>query len=430
MHSILAHHSPATLPQRVAGLWARAWQSLTTLTAKKKSPSRPIPFLAGRREEQGTALLPPLFSGLCPQIIGAYPADQVHFIAERISASVNYSTSLPDPFLMAGRVEEQGTAPLPPTSSHYHHPVLADEVDEWMDAQPGDVILDGTLGGGGHTEIFLKKHASVLAIDRDPQAIAFASHRLSAFRESLHTFQANYSQMAEHPHLPADGKVDKILLDIGVSSHQIDCAERGFSFQKDGPLDMRMGPNACMSAADFINESSEREILQVLREFGEEPQARRITQLIVDRRKKAPFTRTGDLAGTIEQALGRYGKTHPATRTFQAIRMRVNEELTLLQSALEASISLLRPGGRLLVITFHSLEDRLTKQFIQHRAKQYIDDPTWPAPRDNPEYFFTLPVRKAISAGPKELSANPRARSAKLRVALRNDRTLPTPHLP
>jgi 16S rRNA (cytosine1402-N4)-methyltransferase len=429
MHSILAHHSPATLPQRVAGLWARAWQSILMQATKKKSPPLAIPFLAGRREEQGTALLPPLFSGLCPQIIGAYSANQLHFTAERISALVNYSTSLPDSFLMAGRVEEQGTAPLPPTSSHYHHAVLADEVDEWMDAQPSDVILDGTLGGGGHTEIFLKKNATVLAIDRDPQAIAFATQRLSAFRETLHTFQANYSQMAEHPQLPADGKVDKILLDIGVSSHQIDCAERGFSFQKDGPLDMRMGPNACMSAADFINESSEREILQVLREFGEEPQARRITQLIVERRKKSPFTRTGDLAGTIEQALGRFGKTHPATRTFQAIRMRVNEELTLLQSALEASVALLRPGGRLLVITFHSLEDRLTKQFIQHRAKPFIDDPTWPAPRENPEYFLTLPMRKAISAGSKELSANPRARSAKLRVALRNDRNLPTLYL-
>lgn len=430
MHSILAHHSPATLPQRVAGLWARAWQWITMQETKKKSPSRTTPFLAGRREEQGTALLPPLFSQLCPQSAIWLPAGFTTCAADLNSAPINHTAALPEPFLMAGRVEEQGTAPLPPTSSHYHHPVLADEVDEWMDAQPNDVILDGTLGGGGHTEIFLKKHATVLAIDRDPQAIAFATARLSAFREKFHTFQANYSQMAEHPHLPADGKVDKILLDIGVSSHQIDCAERGFSFQKDGPLDMRMGPNACMSAADFVNESSEREILQVLREFGEEPQARRITQLIVERRKKTPFTRTGDLAGTIEQALGRHGKTHPATRTFQAIRMRVNEELTLLQAALEASISLLRPGGRLLVITFHSLEDRLTKQFIQHRAKPFIDDPTWPAPRDNPEHFFTLPMRKAISAGSQELSANPRARSAKLRVALRNNRPLLSTHLP
>jgi 16S rRNA (cytosine1402-N4)-methyltransferase len=289
-----------------------------------------------------------------------------------------------------------------------------------MDAKPGDVIIDGTLGGGGHTSLFLQKGAKVLGIDRDPQAIDHAVRRLAEYGDMLVPFQANYSQMADHPGMPPSGKVQGILLDLGVSSHQLDCAERGFSFQHDGPLDMRMGPNAIMTAEEFVNQAPESEILQVLREWGEEPQARRIAQLIVERRRKLPFTRTSDLANCIEKALGRHGRTHPATRTFQAIRMRINEELHLLQQALHAAIDCLAPGGRLLVITFHSLEDRMVKQFLQHRSKPFMDDPTWPAPRENPDFVFTLPSRKAISAGTAELQSNPRARSAKLRVAVRH----------
>lgn len=387
-------------------------------TAKKKSVVRQPFFMAGRAEEQGTAPPPPLFSAFTPCCAAGdflVPMTAATECVPRIHAS--------NDFLMAGRVEEQGTAPLPP----YHLPVLPAEVEQWMDAKPGDVIIDGTLGGGGHSALFLANKATVLGIDRDPQAIAHATQRLSTHGERLIPFLANYSQMAEHPGIPASGKVQGILLDLGVSSHQLDCAERGFSFQKDGPLDMRMGPNAEMTAADFVNQASESDILKALREFGEEPQARRITQLIVERRRKTPFTRTGDLASCIESALGRHGRTHPATRTFQAIRMRINEELTLLHEALEAAMQCLAPGGRLLVITFHSLEDRIVKQFLQHRAKPFIDDPTWPAPRDNPEYYLTLPIRKSISAGKSELSTNPRARSAKLRVALRNNRPVASP---
>jgi 16S rRNA (cytosine1402-N4)-methyltransferase len=390
-----------------------AWGGKTSV-AKKKIQTRHHFFMAGRDGEQGTAPLPPLFSAFTHHPALAGNASSL------MTAAV---TATPNDFLMAGRVEEQGTAPLPP----YHLPVLPAEVEQWMDVKPGDVIIDGTLGGGGHSELFLAKNATVLGIDRDPQAIAHATQRLASYGEALIPFQANYSQMAEHPGLPDSGKVQGILLDLGVSSHQLDCAERGFSFQKDGPLDMRMGPNAEMTAADFVNEASEVEILKALREFGEEPQARRITQLIVERRRKTPFTRTGDLAGCIESALGRHGRTHPATRTFQAIRMRINEELALLHSALNATLACLAPGGRLLIITFHSLEDRMVKQWMQHHAKPYIDDPTWPAHLDNPEHYLSLPVRKSISAGKAELSTNPRARSAKLRVALRNDRTIPTP---
>ncbi len=394
------------------GAWL-AWGGSNRIATKKKIRARQQFFMAGRVEEQGTAPLPPLFSAFTPCCAATTMSG---------SASAVTMQSASD-FLMAGRVEEQGTAPLPP----YHLPVLPAEVEHWMDVKPGDVIIDGTLGGGGHSEMFLAKQGIVLGIDRDPQAIAHATQRLASYGEALIPFEANYSQMEEHPGLPASGKVQGILLDLGVSSHQLDCAERGFSFQKDGPLDMRMGPNAVMTAADFVNEASEMEILQALREFGEEPQARRIMQLIVERRRKMPFTRTGDLAGCIESALGRHGRTHPATRTFQAIRMRINEELTLLHRALHAAMRCLAPGGRLLVITFHSLEDRMAKQLMQHHAKPYIDDPTWPAPRDNPEHYLTLPVRKSISAGKAELTSNPRARSAKLRVALRNNQPIATP---
>ena len=382
-----------------------------TVLAKKKSFGATKFLMAGRVEEQGTAPLPPIFPAMTPCCVTVGAAKWV--MASR-SPSPSIGTS---DFLMAGRVEEQGTAPLPP----YHLPVLPVEVDAWMDAKPDDVIIDGTLGGGGHTSLFLQKGATVLGIDRDPQAINYAKRRLAGYGDKLIAYQANYSQMAEHPGLPSSGKVQGILLDLGVSSHQLDCAERGFSFQQDGPLDMRMGPNAVMTAAEFVNQASESEILQALREWGEEPQARRIARLIVERRSKTPFTRTADLATCIEKALGRHGRTHPATRTFQAIRMRINEEMHLLQQALDAAISCLAPGGRLLVITFHSLEDRMVKQFLQHRSKPYIDDLTWPAPRVNPEFYLTLPVKKAISAGSAELESNPRARSAKLRVALRNN---------
>jgi 16S rRNA (cytosine1402-N4)-methyltransferase len=404
--------SMLSLPrQRWAGKWLRP---------RRISGNGARTFLAEQVEEQGTAPRPHSFfamttlGGLTPGFAMASNAPM-----PPLPRSADASTF----FSLAEQGEEQGTAPLPP----YHLPVLPAEVDQWMDAHPGDVIIDGTLGGGGHTALFLEKGATVLGIDRDPQAIAHATRRLHAAADRLFPFQANYSQMLDHPQLPASGKVQGILLDLGVSSHQLDCAERGFSFQKDGPLDMRMGPNAVMTAADFVNEATEHEICQVLREWGEEPQARRIARLIVDRREKSPFSRTLELAQCIEQSIGRHGRTHPATRTFQAIRMRVNEELSLLHEALESSLRCLAPGGRLLVITFHSLEDRIVKQFLQHRAKPFIDDPTWPAPRSNPEHFLDLPTRKAISASPQELATNPRARSAKLRVALRNHHPIPNP---
>lgn len=317
---------------------------------------------------------------------------------------------------------------LPPTD--YHLSVLPAEVSEWMEAGEGKFIIDGTLGAGGHSESFLKAGASVLGIDRDPEAIAFASRRLAAFGDRFRTWQGNFADLhlRDASEVRREGEADGLLLDLGVSSWQLDIAERGFSFNKTGKLDMRMGPSCEFDAAHVVNEWPEAELVRIFREYGEEPQARRIAAAIVRHRTTAAsFTTTTDLAGLIEKTIGRHGRIHPATRAFQAIRMAVNDELGSLERALQASISLLKPGGRLLVISFHSLEDRLVKRFMQDRSKPFLDDPTWPAPRPNPDWHFRLPVRKAIAAGEKELRLNPRARSAKLRVAELLDPSRATP---
>jgi 16S rRNA (cytosine1402-N4)-methyltransferase len=299
----------------------------------------------------------------------------------------------------------------------YHLPVLADEVLEMMDACTGKYIIDGTLGGGGHTELFLKAGAKVLGVDRDPEALAHASSRLAGFAPNFSTYQANFCEIPGHPDIAAGELADGLLLDLGVSSRQLDSAPRGFSFMREGPLDMRMGPNAKMTAADLVNHSPEAEILRILREYGEEPRARRIAAAIVERRAVKPFTTTTELAACIEKAVGRSGKTHPATRSFQAIRMAINEELESLAAVLSSATKILKPGGRLLVITFHSLEDREVKRYLRQHSQPYIDDPTWPEARPNPDRIFRLLSKKAIAPSAQETSTNPRARSAKLRVA-------------
>jgi 16S rRNA (cytosine1402-N4)-methyltransferase len=208
-----------------------------------------------------------------------------------------------------------------------------------------------------------------------------------------------------------------LLLDLGVSSRQLDSAARGFSFMREGPLDMRMGPSSPRTAAEVVNEWSEQELMRIFFEFGEEPKARRIAAALVKQRASAKFETTLQLANCIENAVGRHGRTHPATRAFQAIRMAVNEELESLAAALAAAPAVLKPGGRLLVITFHSLEDRMVKRFLRHRSTAFMDDPGWPEPRPNPDFQYELLARKAIVPGAQEISSNPRARSAKLRVA-------------
>ena len=311
-----------------------------------------------------------------------------------------------------------------PADGGYHVPVFPAETVERMEAAPGKWIIDGTLGGGGHSEMFLKAGARVTGIDRDPEALAHAGARLAAYGDRFSTWQGNFRDLLEIPEIREGGKADGLLLDLGVSSRQLDSAERGFSFMRDGPLDMRMGPGSPRTAAQIVNEWDEADLVRILFEFGEEPKSRRIASAIVREREKRPFTTTLELAACIEKAVGgKRGKTHPATRAFQAIRMAVNEELESLAKALDAAHQVLRPGGRLLVITFHSLEDRMVKRFLRHRSSRFVDDPGWPEPRPNPDFQFELLTRKAIQPSASECNLNSRARSAKLRVA----RLLDTP---
>ena len=299
----------------------------------------------------------------------------------------------------------------------YHLPVFPAETAEWMAAAPGKFIIDGTLGGGGHSELFLKTGARVLGVDRDPEALAHARNRLVKFGDQFSTWEGNFSQIQAIPTIQSGERADGLLMDLGVSSRQLDSAARGFSFMREGPLDMRMGPSSPRTAADVVNRWSEADLVRILFEYGEESKARRIAGAIIKQRTLKPFETTLDLANCIERAIGRHGRTHPATKTFQAIRMAVNEELESLAQALAAVPSVLKPGGRLLIITFHSLEDRMVKRFLKHRSTAFLDEAGWPEPRKNPDYQFRLLARKSIAPSAEEISMNPRARSAKLRVA-------------
>lgn len=301
-------------------------------------------------------------------------------------------------------------------ASFRHVTVLAHEATEALLPAEGRVLVDATLGGGGHSELLLQAGAEVWGIDRDPMARAAAAKRLAPYGERLHIIGGNFRNAVELLHRNGVDSVDGILADIGISSPQVDCAERGFSFLHEGPLDMRMDPATPRSAADIVNTASEAEIADILWQYGEERASRAIARRIVQKRAEAPITTTTQLADIIASVLPRKGKQHPATRSFQALRIAVNDELGALDELLAVSLDLLRSGGRLAVITFHSLEDRAVKHFFERVTRPEIDRPEWPAPRPNPEYRARLVFRKPITAGEKELAANPRSRSAKLRV--------------
>ncbi len=299
----------------------------------------------------------------------------------------------------------------------FHAPVLLREVMEALAPVPGKIFVDCTLGGGGHSEALLAAGADVIGLDQDPEALAHAQKRLAKSGEKFRAVRSNFDAIGDVLHQLGVEKIDGALLDLGVSSWQLDTPERGFSFMKDGPLDMRMNLAASVTAADLVNNASGEQLERIFREFGEEPAARRVAARITRDRMQRPFATTFDLVRSIESVNPRRGRIHPATRIFQALRIAVNREIEVLGEALEQIAAVLRPGGRVAVITFHSLEDRLVKTFFKQRSVQFIDRPEWQAPRPNPDFIFKLVNRKALVAGAAEQSTNPRSRSAKLRVA-------------
>ncbi len=299
----------------------------------------------------------------------------------------------------------------------YHRPVLAAEAVELLSPRPGTLIVDGTCGGGGHTELLLKTGADVLALDQDPEAIEHTREQLSHVGSRLTLRQANFreaGQVLDELGIPT---IAGALLDLGVSSRQLENAQRGFSLMRNGPLDMRMDPRRPLTAAEVVNQYSEEELTRLFRDLGEEPAARRIASLIVKMRKTQPFFETIALAKAIEKVVSRHGRRHPATQVFQALRMEVNDELGALHQGLEVLTSRLEPGARIAVISFHSLEDRIVKNFFRDHAREWLDQPEWPEPKRNPLYNLKLITSKPLEPTEEEAKSNPRSRSAKLRVA-------------
>lgn len=295
-----------------------------------------------------------------------------------------------------------------------HTSVLLGEVIEALELGPGKLIVDGTFGAGGYSRAFLATGAQVVAFDRDPSARRFAE----GLGENFRLIDARFSEMAEQL---GEGSVDGVALDLGVSSMQLDQAERGFSFMRDGPLDMRMGAEG-PTAADIVNTAEQAELARIFYVYGEERQSRRVASFIVRRRAEQPFTRTLDLAEVIERALGgrRGAKVHPATRSFQGLRIAVNEELSELEAGLRAAERVLKVGGRLAVVTFHSLEDRIAKAFFTERAGRTPGGSRHLPPVEVAAApSFTLLFNGARAPSDEETASNPRARSAKLRVGVR-----------
>ena len=304
-------------------------------------------------------------------------------------------------------------------SDYQHQPVLLEEVVEALNIRPDGKYVDGTFGRGGHSRAILARLSGkgcLLSLDRDPEAIA-AGRKLQEKDPRLSVVQGNFAELERYVHEwgVVEG-LDGILLDLGVSSPQLDDPERGFSFMGDGPLDMRMNPSQGVSAKEWLTDAPERELTRVFWEFGEERHARRIARNIVMSRQKQRLETTGQLARLIENTIGRREKKkHPATRCFQAIRIFINDEMANLAMGLDSAIRLLRPGGRLVVISFHSLEDRLVKRTIREAVRPGKVRRNIP---QHPDYKPILkPVGKAIKASETELSVNPRARSAVMRVA-------------
>ncbi|WP_298039995.1 16S rRNA (cytosine(1402)-N(4))-methyltransferase RsmH [uncultured Desulfuromonas sp.] len=312
-----------------------------------------------------------------------------------------------------------------PAEIFAHLSVMPEEVVEYLRPRPGGVYLDGTVGGGGHAGLLLEASAPdgrLIGLDRDPAALRKAAEVLAPFADRALLRHANFSEADEVlAELGIDG-LDGMLLDLGVSSHQLDTPERGFSFREDAPLDMRMDPGAGETAADVVNEADGRELARIFFEYGEERWARRIARRIVDERERRPLATTAELAELVRAAVpgGMIpSRVHPATRVFQALRIHVNRELEHVARGVAGGIDLLKPGGRLAVISFHSLEDRIVKRIFRQEAKACICPPRLPLCACGKVPRVELVTRKAVRPSPAEVDANPRARSAILRVAER-----------
>jgi 16S rRNA (cytosine1402-N4)-methyltransferase len=305
-----------------------------------------------------------------------------------------------------------------------HVPVLADEVRELLDVHPGETVVDTTFGAGGHASLLasdLRGEGRLIAIDRDPSVRPyFESFRRRAGVQArfLHgDFASVLDRLAEN-----GAEADVVLFDLGLSSMQIDRPERGFSYAVDAPLDMRMDPSDDYSACDLVNEASAKELERIFRRFGEERYARQIARAIVEHRRRLEIARTSDLVEIIRGSIpapARFGDGHPAKRVFQALRIAVNDELESLADALPFALDLLRPGGRLAVISFHSLEDRIVKRFLKEKEHGCICPPDFPICNCGHEAELRLLTRRAIRPGPRELAVNPRAASARLRAAVK-----------
>jgi 16S rRNA (cytosine1402-N4)-methyltransferase len=303
-----------------------------------------------------------------------------------------------------------------------HVPVLADEVRELLAVQPGETVIDGTFGAGGHAELLaadLQGKGRFIAIDKDASVRPYFDRFQRGTSVSARFLRGDFAVVLGQ--LADNGvEADAIHLDLGISSMQIDRPERGFSYAADAPLDMRMDASAPRSARDIVNEADERELADIFRRYGEERFSRQIARAIVRRRTEQPFERTSDLVEVVRSAIPaprRFGDGHPAKRVFQALRIVVNEELESLEQALPAALRLLRPGGRIAVISFHSLEDRIVKRFFAAQARGCTCPPDLPICVCGKEPTLRLVTRKAIRPSPAETAENPRAASARLRVA-------------
>ncbi len=308
-------------------------------------------------------------------------------------------------------------------AAFHHVSVLADEVMQYLAPRPGGIYVDGTLGGAGHARRVLEAIAPdglLVGIDRDPAAIAAARERLAPFGERARIVHGSFGDLARHLAGLGIETIDGLLLDLGVSSHQLDAAERGFSFQADAPLDMRMDTTTGVTAADLVNTLSHGELARIIREYGEDRWAGRIASFICTAREEDDVWTTARLAELVKGAIPRKAweeRIHPATRTFQALRIAVNGELEQLQQGLAAGVRMLRPGGRAVVISFHSLEDRIVKNAFRDLASGCICPKGLPLCRCGKVPEVKILTGRPVTASAAELAANPRARSAKLRAA-------------